>query len=166
MFLARLIRSRNWDSQKGVTWRSVWQRWGSFPGLWSGLCWRTATPQGYQAELAREPFQRESKRRVVVLDNASIHKSKAVRAKEARWRECGLSLFFLPTYFYLLGLLTMLLKGGLIGKEKNHLCLLRFQSEILSGTLTFLLTASLPKKKKLHSQTLTWIELNQHPNYP
>lgn len=52
----------------------------------------------YQAELAREPFQRDGKRRVVVLDNASIHKSKAVRAKEAQWRECGLSLFFLPPY--------------------------------------------------------------------
>jgi len=52
----------------------------------------------YQAQLAREPFEREDKRRVVVLDNASIHKSKAVRAKEPQWRESGLSLFFLPPY--------------------------------------------------------------------
>ena len=52
----------------------------------------------HHAEQAREAFEREGKRRVIVLDNASIHTSKAVREKELQWRKCGLFLFFLPPY--------------------------------------------------------------------
>ncbi len=35
---------------------------------------------------------------VVVLDNASTHRSAALRARVAEWAEEGLQLFFLPTY--------------------------------------------------------------------
>lgn len=34
----------------------------------------------------------------IVLDNASIHRSKAMRAKIKEWQERGLYIFFLPTY--------------------------------------------------------------------
>lgn len=35
---------------------------------------------------------------VLVLDNASIHRAKAVREKQAEWKKQGLRLLFLPPY--------------------------------------------------------------------
>ncbi len=35
---------------------------------------------------------------VLVLDNAPIHRAKAVRQKQAAWKQRGLRLFFLPPY--------------------------------------------------------------------
>lgn len=35
---------------------------------------------------------------VLVLDNASVHKNKAVKAKRAEWKQKGLRLLFLPPY--------------------------------------------------------------------
>lgn len=35
---------------------------------------------------------------IVVLDNAGIHRSKAVERCRRRWARCGLGLFFLPPY--------------------------------------------------------------------
>jgi len=35
---------------------------------------------------------------VLVLDNASLHRSKALQARLASWQEQGLFVFFLPTY--------------------------------------------------------------------
>jgi len=39
-----------------------------------------------------------TKRTTVVLDNASIHKSKKFKAQIEKWEEKGLSLFYLPLY--------------------------------------------------------------------
>lgn len=38
------------------------------------------------------------KKTVVILDNASIHKSKAVKSKEIEWRKKGLFFQFIPAY--------------------------------------------------------------------
>ena len=35
---------------------------------------------------------------VLVVDNAPVHRAKAVKAKLQEWRERGLRLFFLPPY--------------------------------------------------------------------
>lgn len=35
---------------------------------------------------------------VLILDNASVHKNKAVKAKRAEWKQKGLRLLFLPPY--------------------------------------------------------------------
>ena len=45
---------------------------------------------------------------VVILDNASIHTSGAVKEKIAEWEKCGLSLYFLPTYSPELNLIEIL----------------------------------------------------------
>ncbi len=39
-----------------------------------------------------------TKKTTVVLDNASIHKSKKFKAQIKKWEEKGLSLFYLPPY--------------------------------------------------------------------
>jgi transposase len=45
---------------------------------------------------------------VVILDNASIHKSKAVEAKMEEWGRSGMTLYFLPTYSPELNLIEIL----------------------------------------------------------
>ena len=45
---------------------------------------------------------------VVVLDNASIHKSKAVEAKMEEWERRGMTLYFLSTYSPELNLIEIL----------------------------------------------------------
>jgi transposase len=45
---------------------------------------------------------------VVVLDNASIHKSEAVTAKMENWERRGLMLYFLPPYSPELNLIEIL----------------------------------------------------------
>ena len=45
---------------------------------------------------------------VVILDNASIHKSKAVEAKMEEWDRRGMTLYFLPTYSPELNLIEIL----------------------------------------------------------
>ncbi len=48
------------------------------------------------------------KKTVVVIDNASIHTSRAVNDKLDEWKEAGLNLFFLPTYSPELNLIEIL----------------------------------------------------------
>ena len=48
------------------------------------------------------------KKTVVVIDNASIHTSRAVNDKLDEWRKAGLNLFFLPTYSPELNLIEIL----------------------------------------------------------
>jgi len=48
------------------------------------------------------------KKTVVVLDNASIHTSRAFKDKLNEWKEAGLTLFFLPTYSPELNLIEIL----------------------------------------------------------
>lgn len=46
-----------------------------------------------------EEFSKKiTKKTVLVLDNASIHKSKAFQEARKKWRERGLRILFLPTY--------------------------------------------------------------------
>lgn len=51
-----------------------------------------------QAQVAAVVFAQTGKIRVIVLDNGSIHTSKAVQAEIANWEAQGLYLFFLPPY--------------------------------------------------------------------
>ncbi len=51
-----------------------------------------------QAEVAAEVLAQTGRIRVLVLDNGSIHTSKAAKAKLAAWQAQGLYLFFLPPY--------------------------------------------------------------------
>ena len=39
-----------------------------------------------------------NERTIIVLDNASIHKSKVFKNKELEWKSKGLEIFYLPTY--------------------------------------------------------------------
>lgn len=52
----------------------------------------------HQAEIAEERYTTSGRIRVIVLDNGSIHTSKAVKAKRTEWESRGLFLFFLPPY--------------------------------------------------------------------
>lgn len=45
---------------------------------------------------------------VLVLDNASVHRSKLVQAKRKEWRQKGLRLLFLPPYCPHLNLIEIL----------------------------------------------------------
>jgi transposase len=47
---------------------------------------------------------------LLILDNASIHRSKAFKAHIDRWLGCGLMLHYLPTYSPELNLIEMLWK--------------------------------------------------------
>lgn len=51
-----------------------------------------------QAQQAKLVFKESGRIRVIVVDNCSIHKSKAVKACLEAWAEQGLHLFFLPPY--------------------------------------------------------------------
>lgn len=51
-----------------------------------------------QAEIAERNWKEKGRLRVIVLDNGSIHTSKAVKAKIEDWEARGLFLFFLPPY--------------------------------------------------------------------
>ena len=51
-----------------------------------------------QARIATGIFERTGRIRVIVLDNGSIHTSKAAQAKFLEWQAQGLYLFFLPPY--------------------------------------------------------------------
>lgn len=51
-----------------------------------------------QAAEAAQVLQDTGRIRVIVQDNGSIHKSKAVQAKWSEWERQGLYMFFLPPY--------------------------------------------------------------------
>lgn len=61
-----------------------------------GSC-RTGEVLGYLDSLAEEA-ERKGRRVVVVLDNASFHKAKAVQEGRPRWGAKGLELYYLPAY--------------------------------------------------------------------
>jgi putative transposase len=52
----------------------------------------------WQAQQAQQKYQTSGKMTVIVLDNASVHRSKLVKSAVERWQEQGLLLFFLPPY--------------------------------------------------------------------
>lgn len=52
----------------------------------------------WQAQQAHQEYQASGKMTVIVLDNASVHRSKLVKSAVERWQEQGLLLFFLPPY--------------------------------------------------------------------
>lgn len=51
-----------------------------------------------QAKLSKVILEETGRIRVIVLDNGSIHKSKAVKERIQEWELQGLYLFFLPPY--------------------------------------------------------------------
>jgi len=61
-----------------------------------GSC-RAGEVLGYLDSLAEEA-ERKGRRVVVVLDNASFHKAKAVQEGRPRWGAKGLELYYLPAY--------------------------------------------------------------------
>ena len=42
--------------------------------------------------------KKEEEKIVLVLDNASVHRSKIFKDKELEWKTKGLEIFYLPTY--------------------------------------------------------------------
>jgi putative transposase len=52
----------------------------------------------WQAHQAHQEWQASGKMTVIVLDNASVHRSKLVKSAVEQWKEQGLLLFFLPPY--------------------------------------------------------------------
>lgn len=51
-----------------------------------------------QAKEAAQEYEKTGRIRVIVQDNGSIHKSKAVQEKWSEWESQSLYMFFLPTY--------------------------------------------------------------------
>jgi transposase len=45
-----------------------------------------------------EPANKIDKKTIIILDNASIHKSKVVQEKSKEWRKKGMFLQFIPAY--------------------------------------------------------------------
>jgi len=52
----------------------------------------------WQVQRAHQQWQATGKMTVIVLDNASVHRSKLVKSAMERWQQQGLMLFFLPPY--------------------------------------------------------------------
>ncbi|QYO66416.1 transposase [Leptolyngbya sp. 7M] len=52
----------------------------------------------WQAEIAGQQLHRTGQLTVIVLDNASVHRSKLRQLQQQRWQQQGLILFFLPPY--------------------------------------------------------------------
>jgi len=52
----------------------------------------------WQAELAERHFQQTGQLTVIILDNASVHKSQLAQQQQECWQQQGLLLFFLPPY--------------------------------------------------------------------
>jgi putative transposase len=52
----------------------------------------------WQAQQAQQEWQATGKLSVIVLDNASVHRSKLAKSAVERWQQQGLLLFFLPPY--------------------------------------------------------------------
>lgn len=52
----------------------------------------------WQAQQANKGWQATGKLSVMVLDNASVHRSKVAKSAVERWQQQGLLLFFLPPY--------------------------------------------------------------------
>lgn len=59
---------------------------------------RFLTLMNWQASIAREHLLDTGQLTVIVLDNASFHKSKALREHWQSWQEQGLFLFFVPPH--------------------------------------------------------------------
>lgn len=56
------------------------------------------TLMDWQANLAQQHLQQTQQLTVIVLDNASVHRSKLSQQQWQRWQQQGLILFFLPPY--------------------------------------------------------------------
>jgi len=52
----------------------------------------------WQADLAQHQFNQTGQLTVIVLDNASVHRSKLSQQQQQRWQQQGLILLFLPPY--------------------------------------------------------------------
>lgn len=52
----------------------------------------------WQAHKAQQHFQKTGQLSVIVLDNASVHRSQQIQQQQQRWQQQGLLLFFLPPY--------------------------------------------------------------------
>ena len=78
---------------------SVLGFWRRDNRLWSFPCTGRMTAQHLiQSVESLLPQLDSGKTTVLVLDNAPIHRAKAVREKQKEWKQRGLRLFFLPTY--------------------------------------------------------------------
>ena len=52
----------------------------------------------WQAGLAQQQLEQTGQLSVIVLDNASVHRSKLSQQQQQQWQQQGLILFFLPPY--------------------------------------------------------------------
>lgn len=52
----------------------------------------------WQAGLAQQQFHQTGQLSVIVLDNASVHRSQLSQQQQQQWQQQGLILFFLPPY--------------------------------------------------------------------
>ncbi|MEP0925245.1 transposase [Leptolyngbya sp. ST-U4] len=52
----------------------------------------------WQAAKAQQHYQQTGQLTVIVLDNASVHRSKLAQQQQPHWQQQGLLLFFLPPY--------------------------------------------------------------------
>lgn len=52
----------------------------------------------WQADLAEQHCNQTEQLTVIVLDHASVHRSKLSQQQQQRWQQQGLILFFLPPY--------------------------------------------------------------------
>lgn len=79
----------------------LWQPQQGFDYALSLGSWTAATylqVMEWQAQQAEQVWRTTGQITVVVLDNYSLHKSKAVRQQWPEWEAKGLYLFFLPSY--------------------------------------------------------------------
>jgi len=57
---------------------------------------------------------------VLVLDNATVHRSKMVRAKRREWKQKGLRLLFLPPYSPHLNLIEILWRSEILWRQVKY----------------------------------------------
>lgn len=77
--------------------------------LWHGVP-HALTAQDFITAVEHKLLPRLRRRTVLVLDNATLHRSRLVQEKRAAWRQSGLRLLFLPPYCPHLNLIEVLWK--------------------------------------------------------
>lgn len=83
---------------------NIWGLWSPLVSFEYALMLGSLTTPTYirlmdwQAQIAQQRLKETGQLTVIILDNASVHRSKLTQQQWSRWSDMGLILFFLPPY--------------------------------------------------------------------